>query len=122
MDANGVGLRADVRQTSAGLDVTLRVDPGSILFDPQGDRWAGKVDLLFVQKDAHGNQISGVDDTMSMELRRANYDKVQREGLIYHKVVALAAGASELRVIARDASTGAVGSVSAPFAAIPSQP
>jgi hypothetical protein len=39
--------------------------------------------------------------------------------LIYHKVVARAAGASELRVVARDASTGAVGSMSAPLTAIP---
>ncbi|MGA2132596.1 MAG: VWA domain-containing protein [Bryobacteraceae bacterium] len=122
MDANGMGLRAEVRQTSAGLDITLRVDPGSVLFDPQGDRWAAKVDLLFVQKDAHGNQISGIDDTISMDLQRAHYDKIQREGLIYHKVVAPAAGASQLRVIARDASTGAVGSVSAPLSEVPAQP
>ncbi len=117
-----MGLRAKVQQVSAGYDVTLRVDPSSILLDPQGDRWVGKMDLLFVQKDAHGRQVSGLDDTVSMELRRQSYDKVEKDGLIYHKVIPRSAGASELRVVARDASTGAVGSVSVPSSEIPTQP
>jgi VWFA-related protein len=66
MDANAIGLRATLKQTNEGIDVSLRVDPKSILLDPQGDRWAGKLDLLFVQKEAHGRQLSGVDDTLSM--------------------------------------------------------
>ncbi len=122
MDANGMGLRAKVQQTSAGYDVTLRVDPNSILLDPQGDRWVGKMDLLFVQKDAHGRQVSGLDDTVSMELRRQTYDQVEKDGLVYHKVIPRNAQASELRVVARDASTGAVGSVSVPASEIPAQP
>ena len=122
MDANGIGLRASVHQTSAGFDVTLRVDPKSIQLDPQGDRWAGKLDLLFVEKDAHGAQTFGVDDTISMELKQQNYDRVQKEGLMYHRVLPSNAQTSELRVVVRDTSTGAVGSVTASLSAIPSQP
>ena len=59
MDANGIGLRANVRATGAGFDATLRVDPKTILLDPQGDRWTGKLDLLFVEKDEHGMQTYG---------------------------------------------------------------
>jgi VWFA-related protein len=122
MDANGIGLRASVRETSGGFDVTLRVDPRTILLDPQGDRWAGKLDLLFVEKDEHGAQTYGVDDTLSMELKRQNYDRVQEEGLMYHRVLPPAGKATEIRVVVRDASTGAVGSITAPLSAIPSQP
>ena len=122
MDANGVGLRVNVHETSAGFDVILRVDPKSIQLDPQGERWAGKLDLMFVEKDDHGAQTYGVDDTLSMELKQQNYDRVQREGLTYHRVLPRTDKASELRVVVRDASTGAVGSVTAPFNAIPSQP
>ncbi|MGO4885591.1 MAG: VWA domain-containing protein [Bryobacteraceae bacterium] len=117
MDANGIGLRAKVLESAGNLDVTLRVDPKSILLDPQGDRWAGKLDLLFVEKDAHGAQTYGVDDTMSLELLRDNYNRVEKEGLIYHRVIPKSGG-SELRVVVRDASTGAVGSITAPFTAI----
>ena len=122
MDANGIGLRATLRRTSAGIDVSLRVDPKSILLEPQGDRWAGKLDLLFVEKEQHGRQVFGVDDTLSMEFSQPNYDRVQREGLMYHRVIPWEGQASELRVIVRDAATGAVGSVTAPFNAILTQP
>jgi VWFA-related protein len=119
MDANGIGLRATLRQTSEGIDVSLRVDPKSIVLAPQGDRWAGKLDLLFVQKEAHGKQVSGLDDTVSMEFSQPNYESVERDGLPYHRVIRREAQATEFRVIVRDAATGAVGSVTAPFSAIP---
>jgi VWFA-related protein len=115
MDANGIGLRASVRQTDAGFDVTLRVDPRSIALDPQGDRWAGKLDLLFVERDAHGVQTYGIDDTLSMDLKKPNYDRLQQEGLLYHRVLPLTNAASEMRVVVRDASTGAVGTITAPL-------
>jgi VWFA-related protein len=121
MDANAIGLRATLKQTNEGIDVSLRVDPKSILLDPQGDRWAGKLDLLFVQKEAHGRQLSGVDDTLSMAFSQPNYERVQREGLMYHRVIPRQANASEFRVIVRDAATGAVGSVTAPFTGISQQ-
>jgi VWFA-related protein len=119
MDANGIGLRANVRETGEGFDVSLRVDPKSILLDPQGDRWAGKLDFLFVEKDAHGAQTYGLNDTMSLELKRQKYDLVQQEGLPYHRVLPRTGAASEIRVVVRDASTGAVGSITAPLNAIP---
>jgi VWFA-related protein len=122
MDGNGIGLRANVRETSGGFDLTLRVDPKTILLDPQNDRWAGKLDLLFVEKDKHGAQTYGVDDTVSLELKQQSYDRVQQEGLMYHRVLPGPGNATEIRVVVRDASTGAVGSVTAPLNAIPSQP
>ena len=115
LDANGIGLRATVRLTGAGFDLNLRVDPKSIQLDPQGDRWAGKLDLLFVEMDAHGKQVYGVDDTLSMEFRQPNYERVQQEGLLYHRLIPRDLKASELRVIVRDAATGALGSITAPF-------
>ena len=119
LDANGIGLRATVRLTGAGFDLNLRVDPKSIQLDPQGDRWAGKLDLLFVEMDPHGKQIYGVDDTLSMELRQPNYERLQQEGLLYHRLIPRDVKASELRVIVRDAATGALGSITAPFNDIP---
>ena len=115
LDANGIGLRATVRLTGAGFDLNLRVDPKSIQLDPQGDRWAGKLDLLFVEMDPHGKQVYGVDDTLSMEFRQPNYERVQQEGLLYHRLIPRDVKASELRVIVRDTATGALGSITAPF-------
>jgi len=47
---------------------------------------------------------------------------VQKEGLMYHRVLPPAGKASEMRVVVRDASTGAVGSITAALSAIPPQP
>jgi VWFA-related protein len=121
MDANGMGLRARVRRTDAGLDVMLRVDPGSIMLDPQGERWVGRIDFLFVQKDDQGHEFTGVDYTFSMQLGRSNFEKLQKEGLIYHRVIPRELKATELRLVARDASTGAIGCISIPITEIPAQ-
>jgi len=118
MDANGIGLLARVKETSGNLEVTLRIDPKSILLDPHGDQWAGKLDLLFVEKDEHGAQTYDLDVTLALDLKKQNYDRLQQEGLIYRRVFPRTGKASEIRVIVRDASTGAVGSVTAPFNAI----
>ncbi len=122
MDANGIGLRAMVRRTGAGFDVTTRIDPHSILLDPQGDRWVGQLDLLFVEKDAHGQQVSGLDASISLALEQKTYEKVQSEGLLYNRVIPIVPQASELRVVARDAATAATGSITVPVSDIPPDP
>jgi VWFA-related protein len=119
MDANGIGLRASVQQSSEKLAVTLRLDPKSILLDPQGERWVGKLDLLYVEKDVHGAQTYDLDVTLSLDLKKPNYDRLQQEGLIYRRILPLTGKTSEIRVVVRDASTGAVGTVTAPLSAIP---
>jgi len=75
-----------------------------------------------VERDAHDAQTHGIGDTLPMELKRQNYDRLQQEGLIYHRVLPPAGKSCEIRVVVRDASPGAVGSSTAPLRAIPSQP
>jgi hypothetical protein len=67
-----------------------------------------------VEKDAHSVQTYGIDDTVSMELKESNYDRVQQEGLLYHRGLPRTAG-SVVRVVVRDASIGAVGNITAPL-------
>ncbi|MGO4885661.1 MAG: VWA domain-containing protein [Bryobacteraceae bacterium] len=120
MDANGIGLRARVQPTGSHLEVTLRVDPKSVLLNPQGDHWDGKLDLLYVEKDPHGAQTYDLDVTLTLQLLQQNYDRLQKEGLIYRRVLPRADKTSEVKVIVRDAASGAVGSITAPFSSIPS--
>ena len=71
-----------------------------------------------MEKDEHGAQTYDLDVTLALDLKKQNYDRLQQEGLIYRRVFPRTGKASEIRVIVRDASTGAVGSVTAPFNAI----
>jgi hypothetical protein len=81
----------------------------------QGQRWVGRLDLLFIQKDDRGGQFNGISDTMELQLLQPNYEKISKEGLIYKKTIEMASQASQLRVVARDAASGTVGTVTIPF-------
>ena len=109
-----VGMTPNPRDRSK-IDVFVKIDAKSISLEPQADHWQGRLDLLFVQKNDQGKQFNGQEDTMDLNLQRANYDKVVKDGLIYHKQVTIAPQAKMLRVVVRDAPSGTMGSVTVPF-------
>ena len=96
------------------LNVFLGLDTASIGLTPEGDRRNGEVDIVFMQKDAHGRRFDGVNATMVLGLTQESYEKY-RQGLRYQRFVPRQIGATHLQVIVRDASTGTMGSVTVPF-------
>jgi VWFA-related protein len=97
------------------LEVVVAVDPSNVTLTPQDDRWDGRVDFLFAQKDEQGRQF-GIDPKfVELRVKKDNYEKISREGLVFRLMVKRAPGAQELRVIVRDASSGAMGSVTVPY-------
>ena len=76
---------------------------------------AGRLDLIFVEKDDRGNQFNATTDTLELNLLQAHYEQVTREGLVYKKVIPRTPRANQLRVVVRDAASGSTGSVTAPF-------
>jgi len=118
MEASALGLVVQVQPDASkpkSMNVFVKVDPHGISLQQQGDRWDGRLDLLFVQKDDRGGQFNGTSDTMELQLQQANYEKVSREGLIYKKTIEMAPQANQLRVVVRDAASGTVGTVTIPF-------
>jgi VWFA-related protein len=97
------------------LNVAVEVDAKNISLEPQGDRWAGRLDILFVQKNDKGQQFGGQDETVTLNLTRENYDKITKNGFIFRKSIPMSAEAKMVRVIVRDAPSGAMGSVTVPF-------
>jgi hypothetical protein len=98
------------------LDILVKIDHTAISFESQQDRWAGRLDILFVQKDDRGNQFNGLEDTVELRLIQANYERLMKEDLIYHKVVDRSPSAKVLRIVVRDAASGSLGSVTVPLA------
>ena len=118
MEASGLGLIAQVQPDATkpkSMNVYVKIDPMGISLQQQGERWDGRLDLLFVQKDDRGGQFNGVSDTMELQLHQANYEKISKEGLIYKKTIEMAPQANQLRVVVRDAASGTVGTVTVPF-------
>jgi VWFA-related protein len=119
LDATAVGLTVEVKPVNTpapnSLEVYVKVDRSSINLEQNQDRWAGRLDVLFVQKDNRGNQYRGITQTIEMNLLQPNYEKVTREGLIYKQVLERERRANQIRVVVRDAASGSIGSVTVPF-------
>jgi VWFA-related protein len=102
------------------LEVNVELDPRMVAFSHDGDRWKAELDMVFVQKDAHGAQLGeGGMDNLSIALTDENYKKVLEQGLIHRYRAARRPGAATLRIVVRDAASGSVGSVTVPFGQIP---
>jgi len=119
LDSSALGLV--VKVTSAGsdhpndIDVFVKIDPNGVGVSRNGDRNDGAIDLLMVQKNDRGKTFNGEDSTITLAMKPDTYQKVEKEGFVFHKVIPRAAQATMLRVIVRDASSGTLGSVTVPF-------
>jgi VWFA-related protein len=102
------------------FEVNVELDPRIVGFNHEGDRWKAGLDMVFVQKDAQGAQLGeGGMDNVSIALTEENYKKVLEQGVIHRYRGARQPSAKTLRIVVRDATTGAVGSVTIPFGQVP---
>jgi hypothetical protein len=98
--------------------IELRFKPGEIRLAPNEGRWTGALDILIVQRSAVGRRLDAFETTVDMNLEQPAYEHVQREGLSLSKHIALHEAAEEMRVVARDANSGAIGSLRIPARAL----
>ncbi len=119
LDSSALGLLVQVAPSDAAhpgdLNVYVKVDPAAIGLTLNGELRDGLVDFLFIQRNEHGKQFSGEDDTVTLTLKPESAQKLQKDGLTFHKFVKKAAQATQLRIVVRDASSGTLGSVTVPF-------
>jgi VWFA-related protein len=93
------------------LRVVLSMDIHNINLEQKGDRWAGAVDLLFVQQSAADQPGTIVNDSLTLNLSKDTYMQALKSGLRFGKDLNLANAGYMLRVAVRDAGSGNVGSV-----------
>jgi VWFA-related protein len=105
------------------VNVFVQIDPATVGFRKEGDRWKAELDIVYVQKDEHGRvKDNGVTDNLSLALTDTSYAKVVKEGLIRQRRFLRQPGAINLRIVVRDVSSGSVGSLTIPFSQVPAQP
>jgi hypothetical protein len=119
LDSTAVGMNARVdlldKPAPNTIHVFTQIDPANVTLAQNGDRWTGKLDILFVQKDAQGHEYGGLADSVDLNLTKDNYVKVLKQGIIYSRGFAREPKATALRIIVRDAGTGSTGSLSVPY-------
>jgi VWFA-related protein len=101
------------------VNVIVQIDTTALALEQKADRWTGKLDLIFVQKDEQGHVLAqGIAATLDMNMTRQTYLTTLQKGLIYRKAFPREANARAVRVVVRDASSGLVGSLTVPFSQI----
>ena len=119
IESTALPVTVDVQLTgeNAGtIEAMIEVDPQSVSFKKDGDRWKAELDVAYVQKDAHGvKRGAGGMDNLSIALTDENYKKVMEQGLNHRYRAAREPGATTLRIVVRDANTASIGSVTVPL-------
>jgi len=119
LESTAVGLTAKVELADGtapdSVHVLLKIDPATIAFTKEGDRWKAELDVVYVQKVERGKPADGIADKMSLALTDATYAEVAKNGLVRERTFARQSGATALRIVVRDADTGSTGSITIPF-------
>jgi len=118
-EAVGIGVKVSAPQIPiepGTREIVVTVGPSDLRFSHSDGRWRATVDMLFLQQTKNGRTVAGQRDDVEYALFPDNFAGAQKDGLVYKRTVEIAPGAARLRVVVRDAATGAVGSFSLPVA------
>ena len=115
LEATELGLNVQINAVDAPgpkqVKVEVRVDPDRLHFEMNAGHWTDNVEVAWIELDADGNDIGHSARTMRLNIPDQTHDKVEREGLVFSQTIGLVDGCVELRLVARDGGTGALGSV-----------
>jgi len=115
LEGAAIGLRVNVESNPLdwwGQDLVLVMDAHDVRFEQVSDRMRAEIDVALVQQSAGGRTLGGVKDTLLYALLPESYEHALSDGLFFDEKLTVMPSASRVRVVVRDVSTGAVGSVS----------
>jgi VWFA-related protein len=89
------------------------VDPHTVRFENQNGKWHTALDIVFVQQAPDGSITAG--ESIQYGLNFKTYEQAQAQGLLIRRDVVIKQGGARMRVVVRESTTDAVGSVSVPI-------
>ncbi|MGH9775090.1 MAG: VWA domain-containing protein [Candidatus Acidiferrales bacterium] len=123
LDSTGIPLRAKAEVVEDAptrkIKLLMQLDPHALRLEEEQEQWNGAIDFFYVLRNPDGSVAKVTDRTLSLRLLPETHDKVMREGLYVSTEVELEAGATELRIIARDVNSESIGSLTIPLSALP---
>lgn len=119
LDATGVGFTARIEKTGAAapttLQIALDVDTNSLTLEQQQATWSGGVEVVFAQLDASGSIVSSIGRLVPMKFDAAQHEQFLRDGLVLNAPLQIHRDCEQIRIIIRDARSGAIGTLTAPL-------
>jgi VWFA-related protein len=110
-----VQMSAPAKERPDQFGLSLMLDPREIEFM---DTPAGKsctLDFVFVQRDAEGKQLIGEQRHAEFSPDAKKYESLLQTGMLVTNHVKLLRGVATLKIVVRDAKSGAIGSVTVPL-------
>ncbi|HEX9189029.1 MAG TPA: VWA domain-containing protein [Vicinamibacteria bacterium] len=116
-DATRLGLAVRLRPSAGGtIGLEVRLDARDLVFQPTGDGFRGRFDAWLVQLGPGDALLDTVSRAADLNLDRITYEQVRAQGeLPFAESVRRVPKAVLLRVLVRDVTSGALGSVSVPL-------
>ncbi|MGA8143025.1 MAG: VWA domain-containing protein [Candidatus Acidiferrales bacterium] len=100
---------------SERMNLFLHFDPRDIAFQQVDENWEANAEVVYAQTDEKGAVLDVPSATMDMKFTAERYEQLLKSGISYTRDVPINRNAVELRVILRDNSTSAIGSVIIPL-------
>jgi VWFA-related protein len=118
VESTGLGIQTTVNAVEPLnkriLKVSTLLDSHEVEFTEAKGRWAAGLEMLFLQLAAGNTTVSGEQKTVRLNLEKPRYDAVLKDGLRLTGYLTMAPTTRSLRIVVRDSSSGALGSVSIP--------
>jgi hypothetical protein len=123
LDSTELGLTLEIEPQSgpAGarqIKAHLRFDTAAMRFEQNDGRWTDDLDVLWVQSGADGGLVLSNGQTLSLKLSPETYQAAGANGVKMSTTETIADQAVQLRFVARDRGTGAVGMVTIPVSKV----
>jgi VWFA-related protein len=97
------------------LKIHIRVDSARMLFQQKDGRWMDRLDLVWAQIGTDGRTLVSSSEGLNLHMSPETYATTEREGLKVSTALDLRDDTAALRLVARDAGTGAIGSLNIPL-------
>ncbi len=112
--ASGLGLTLQIDPVEgrpSEYRLAVRVEPAGIALEQRGDELRGALDVIVAQIRADGADARSFDHRADISLSQQRLPQFMRDGLRIEHTVTLMPDAERLRVVVRDARTGAIGAL-----------
>jgi VWFA-related protein len=99
------------------LELRMNLDPKQFLLHAAAGRHTGALDMMFMQNAPNGEVLAAEKQHFEVNFDDQQYAYLSGAGIVLLRHIRIAPQASQIRVIVRDAASGALGSVSMPVKA-----
>ncbi len=115
LQATEIILSAQVAKPPTGapssVELTLRLDPGTITFTQSGERWTGEVDVIVAEAVVGRAPTLSFSTTLTLDLSAEQRARILAQGISLTRTIPFEPKLHQLRIVALDIPSGAVGSV-----------